>query len=129
MTSTPAPTDRDDGSVTIQYVWAVAVSLAFLVLLANLIAFQYGRGVVRGALDEGVRAGSRAAVPAAECRARARHVLDQLLAGPLGEHVVVACRDRGDRVVATADGTFRAWVGVLPDHRFHAEAVAVKEQP
>lgn len=119
----------DRGSVTIQYVWGVALSLVFLVVAANLIAFQYGRGVVRGALDEGVRAGSRAAAGADECRTRAQQVLDQLLGGPLGDGVVVACHDAGDRVVASADGTFVPWIGVLPDHRFRVEAVAVKERP
>lgn len=129
-TSGSGALDADErGSMTIQYIWAVALSLVFLVVVANLVAFQYGRGVVRGALDEGVRVGSRATAAAAECQARAQQVLDQLLAGPLGDDVSVSCRDAGDRVVASADGAFAPWVGVLPEHRFHDEAVAVKEQP
>lgn len=114
--------------MTIQYVWGVALSLVFLVVVANLVAVQYGRGVVRGALDEGVRAGSRATAAVAECQTRARQVLDQLLGGTLGDDVSVACRDLGDRIVASADGSFPAWIAVVPDHRFNVEAVAVKER-
>ncbi len=113
--------------MTVQYVWGVALSLVLLVVVANLIAFQYGRGVVRSALDEGVRAGSRATAAATECQARARQVLDQLLGGPLGDGVSVSCREIDGRIVASADGAFAPWIGMLPDHRFHAEAVAVKE--
>lgn len=114
--------------MTIQYVWGVALSLVFLVVVANLVAFQYGRGVVRGALDEGVRAGSRATAAVAECQGRARQVLDQLLGGTLGDDVAVACSDLGDRVVASAKGRFPAWIAVVPDHRFDVQAVAVKER-
>lgn len=114
--------------MTIQYVWGVALSLVFLVVVANLVAFQYGRGVVRSALDEGARAGSRATATAAECQGRARQVLDQLLGGTLGDDVSVACEDLGDRIVASAEGSFPAWIAVVPDHRFHVRAVAVKEQ-
>lgn len=114
--------------MTIQYVWGVALSLVFLVVVANLVAFQYGRGVVRGALDEGVRAGSRATATVAECQGRAHQVLDQLLGGTLGNDVSVACTDLGDRVVASAEGRFPAWIAVVPDHRFRVQAEAVKEQ-
>lgn len=115
--------------MTIQYVWGAALSLVFLVLLVNLVAFQYARGVVRSALDEGVRAGSRATFAADECQVRAMQVLDQLLAGPLGDEVTVACELQGDVVVATAEGTLRSWITVVPDHRFSMRAVAVKELP
>lgn len=119
----------EDGVVTIQYVWGAALSLVFLVLLVNLVAFQYARGVVRGALDEGVRAGSRATIATDECRVRALQVLDQLLAGPLGDDVTVACERQGEVVVATARGTLRSWIPLVPDHRFSMRAVAVKELP
>ena len=36
----------------------VALSMLFLAALLNLIAIQYAQGVVRAALDEGVRVGS-----------------------------------------------------------------------
>lgn len=114
--------------MTIQYVWGVALSLVFLVVIANLVAFQYGRGVVRGALDEGVRAGSRATATVAGCQERAHQVLHQLLGGTLGDEVSVACTDLGDRIVASAEGRFPAWIAVVPDHRFHVQATAVKEQ-
>lgn len=125
----PSRRAEEDGAVTIQYVWGAALSLVFLVLIVNLVAFQYGRGVVRGALDEGVRIGSRATAAAAECRVRAAQVLDQLLGGPLGDGVTVDCQVQGDVVVATADGEFRSWIALVPDHRFSMRAVAVKELP
>ena len=50
----------DAGFVTVQFTAAVAFSMVVLVMLANLIVYQYGRGVVRAAVDEAVRAGSRA---------------------------------------------------------------------
>ena len=36
----------------------VALSMLFLAGLLNLIAIQYAQGVIRAALDEGVRVGS-----------------------------------------------------------------------
>ena len=54
-----------------------------LVLLANVLVAGYARGVVRAALDEGVRAGARAEDAAAECARRAAAVLDDLIAGPM----------------------------------------------
>ena len=53
----------DRGMATVQYVVTAGLSLLLFVAFANLIVFQYGRGVVRAALDEGVRAGA----PLARC--------------------------------------------------------------
>jgi len=52
--------DRAGGFVTTQFVLAVALSLVLFVMLCNVIVYQYARGVVRAALDEGVRTASRA---------------------------------------------------------------------
>ncbi len=118
----------DGGFLTVQFVVAVGLSLLLLSDLANLVVFQYARGVVRAALDEGVRAGSRATAAAAECQARAQAVLDDLLSGPLGDAVVIGCTDTGDRMLARADVTLHAWAPMVPDWSFLTEATAVKER-
>ena len=47
------------GMATPQFVLASGLALLLFVAFANLIVFQYGRGVVRAALDEGVRAAAQ----------------------------------------------------------------------
>jgi hypothetical protein len=53
----------DGGFTTVSFVLAVALSLLIFTGLANVIVVQYARGVVRSALDEAVRDGSRADAP------------------------------------------------------------------
>lgn len=118
----------EDGFLTIQFVWAVALSLTLLVTVANLVSFQYGRGVVRAALDEGVRAGSRAGAPEDACLARAQATLSDLLGGAMGRDIDLSCRDDGARVVADATVTFHGWLPVVPDWSFRSNATAVKER-
>lgn len=125
----PAVTGRAGGGfVTVQFVAAVGLSLVLLTMLANLVVFQYGRGVVRAALDEGVRTASRAGAPTAECHRRAGAVLDDLLGGAMGRDVTVDCRLAGPMVVADAQVTFRGWLPTVPDWTFTATATAVREQ-
>lgn len=120
------PRPGDGGFVTIQYLAVVALSLGLVVVLLNLIVFQYGRGVVRAALDEGVRAGARATAGAAECEARAQDVLKDLLGGAMGEGVSLACSDDGWRVRASANVVFQGWSPAVPDWRFIAEAASAR---
>lgn len=120
-------TDHDHGFVTIQYVAVVGLSLLAVVALVNLVVFQYGRGVVRAALDEGARAGARATAGAAECEARAGDVLADLLGGAMGTGVALACTDEGDTLRATADVVFAGWLPTVPDWAFTVEATAVRE--
>ncbi|HVM00774.1 MAG TPA: hypothetical protein VM324_15905 [Egibacteraceae bacterium] len=114
----------EGGFVTVQYVAVVGLSLLFVVMLANLVVFQYGRGVVRAALDEGARAGTRTTAGAAECEARAGDVLADLLGGAMGAGVRLRCADDGDLVRASADVVFVGWLPAVPDWRFTAEATA-----
>ncbi len=116
------------GYLTVQLVLAVALSFLLLVMMANLIVFQYGRGVVRSALDEGVRRGTRAPATAAECEARARAVVGQLLAGPLGRGVAISCRESGGEMRASAEVVFRSWLPGIPDWSFRVGATGVKEE-
>jgi hypothetical protein len=114
----------EGGYVTAGFVAAVALSLLLFVTLANLVVFQYGRGVVRAALDEGVRAGARASDPVPACRARAGEVLGDLLGGTAGNEVALACRQAGDLVEADAEVVFRGWLPAVPDWRFSLRASA-----
>ena len=121
----------EEGFATVQYVTVMAFSLLTLVLLVNFVAFQYGRGVVRAALDEGTRAGSRVQASAAECQLRAREVLDDLLGGPMGDTArdTLECEVAGDRVRAVATARFASWIDPVQTWSFQVEAVAVKELP
>lgn len=119
--------DGQDGFVTIQHLLAVGLSLVLLASLANLLVFSYGRGVVRAALDEGVRAGSRAGASSSECQARAEAVLGDLLSGSLGQGVRVRCSHREATVIASAAVSFPAWAPLIPSWSFTATAEAVAE--
>ena len=59
---------------------AIALSMVLFVMCVNVIAVMYARGVVRGALDEGARAGARSGAQVAECEQRVAQVLDELRA-------------------------------------------------
>jgi hypothetical protein len=115
---------------TIQYVTAAGLSLLMLFTLANFVVFLYARGVVRAALDEGVRAGARARSGTAVCEARGRDVLDDLLRGPLGSGTQIRCeQSSADTITATADVTLLSWVpGIVPDWSFSLESQARVEQ-
>jgi hypothetical protein len=119
--------DGQDGFLTIQYLLAVGLSLVLLASLGNLLVFSYGRGVVRAALDEGVRAGSRAGASPAECQARADAVLSDLLSGSLGQGVDVRCQSQGGTVTASAEASFPAWAPLVPSWSFTTTAEAVAE--
>jgi len=119
------------GFVTIEYVLAVALSMLAMVVIANFIVFQYGRGVVRAAVDQGVRSGARAPAPAAACEQAARQVVADLLggkSGSMGRTVSITCSQVGGRLDAAADGRFRAWLPPVPDWSFHSAASAVVER-
>lgn len=122
------PLRAEDGFLTVQFVVAVALSFVLLATVANLILFQYGRGVVRAAVDEGVRRASRVAVPASECERRAHDVVGDLLGGTMGAGVRLRCADAGDTVVAEALVTFEGWAPLVPDWTFSVHGTALKEQ-
>ncbi|HEX2029350.1 MAG TPA: hypothetical protein VHF25_15270 [Nitriliruptorales bacterium] len=123
-------TDRDlqDGFVTVQHVAAAALSLVVLTVVANLIVFQYARGVVVAALHEGARAGSRTAATVGRCEQRVRDALGDVLGGDLGRGVAVVCHDDGRQVVAEADVRWDAFAPGVADWAFRLRATAVKER-
>lgn len=128
-TPRPAPDRRTQvrGFVTVQFVTASALALVLFTGLANLVVFHYARGVVRAALDEGVRAGARAAAAADECEDRAGAVVRDLLGGPLGDEVAITCTASVRDVRAVADTTFHGWSPMVPDWSFTTRATSVRE--
>jgi hypothetical protein len=119
--------DDELGSAAPAYVFAVGLSLIFFVLLVQFVVWQYGRGVVRAALDEGARVGAPAEAGLADCESRAVAVLADLLGGAMGDEVAVRCTQAGSQVVAEATVTFRAWLPPSPDWSFRVAATARKE--
>ena len=105
----------------------VALSMLFLAALLNLVAIQYAQGVVRAALDEGVRMGSAARVDEGECLEGIRRVMGDLLGGPIGADVGYTCVETEGVLIASASGTFDGWFPGMPNIRFSSEVRAVKE--
>ena len=110
------------------FVVAAGFSMLFFVLLANLGVVQYGRAVVRVALDEGARHGARFGAEARQCEARVQSVLSGLLAGEMGAGVSYRCRKVGAVTRAGAVVVFPAWLPGVPDFRFEMAATAVSER-
>jgi len=123
-----AATWRDeDGHATVTYMLAIGISLMVFVSMVNLLLFVYARGVIRAAVDEGVRAGSFADAGVLECEARAGDALSDLLGGSLGDGVSVSCADSGVEMVATADVILDSPIPGFASWSFVLEARAVKE--
>lgn len=124
--STVEPVRQDEGGLaTPQFVLAAGLSLVLFTAFVNLVVFQYGRGVVRAALDEGVRASAAAGASVGDCVEKAESVIADLLGGELGKGVDLVCdRDVGV-VTASADVHFDGWM--IPDWDFTLSALAVRE--
>jgi hypothetical protein len=118
---------RERGFATAQFMLVVALSMLFLAGLLNLIAIQYAQGVVRAALDEGVRMGSAATATERECRDGIRRVMRDLMNGPLGAHVEFSCAVLSGHIVASAKAEFDGWFPGMPSVAFATDVRAVKE--
>lgn len=116
------------GEVVLVSTYTITLSLFLFVMLANVIVAMYGRGVVRAALDEGVRTGSRAPNGIVQCEQRVADALSQLLGGTMGDGVSFACGETADAIVAGATVTFDGWLPLVPDFTFDVGASAVKER-
>jgi hypothetical protein len=110
------------GFITLQFVVAAGLSLLLVAVAANLVVYQYGRGVVRVAVDEAARAGSRVADGAEECERRGGAVLADLLGGAMGHGVTLRCADDGAAVSAAATVHFQGWAPGVGDWRFDLSA-------
>lgn len=94
-------------------------------MLANLVVVQYGRGVIRSALEQGVRSGSVNGVAA--CRETALGVVDDLLGGRMSDDLVIACEGMGGTIVASASARFETWTPLMPDYEFSLVASSTAE--
>ncbi len=123
----PAVSDR--GEIGVGIMLAVTMTFIVAVAIVNVFMYLYGQSVMRSALDEGVRAGSRVEAGAKVCEERAQDVLDDLLPGPLGTDIVIACRPAADpaRLAAVGDATFRSPMPGVPSWTIHLEAQATQE--
>ena len=126
----------EQGFGTIEYLAAVGLSLILLVIVANFVVVQYARGVLRAAVDEGVRDGSRYfsfAEPAAEVEARCEHrsqeVLNNLLRGAMGRGLTLRCTATATDVTALVEGRFEGWLPGIPDFEATTRGVAARERP
>lgn len=119
--------DQERAFVTVQFMLVAALSMLFLAGLLNLIAIQYAQGVVRSALDEGVRMGTPAPATSADCLAAIDGVMADLMGGLLGAGVSYSCLQIGSELVASADSQFDGWFPGFPNIQFHVEVAAVKE--
>jgi hypothetical protein len=114
---------------TVQFVAATALSLVLFVALANFVVDLYARGVVRSAVDEGARAGAPVDFGTGDCAARARSVVGNLLGGPLGRSVRLACRETRGTVIAEAEVELPSWLpDVVPGWSFRIVGSATKER-
>lgn len=116
------------GFATMSFVVAAGFSMLFFVLLANLLVIQYGRAVVRVALDDGVRHGAGFGVDAAQCETRVGEVLSGLLGGRMRSGVSYGCVKSATHATATAAVAFPAWLPGIPDFRFGMAATATAER-
>lgn len=122
----PNSSAAERGSTVVGYVAGVAVLLVFFILLLQFLFWQYGRGAVRSALDEGARAGAATTNPD-ECQRRAQASLQQLLGGDMGAHTTITCAQTPQTMTANASVTFPAWLTFVPDWTFQLEAAAAIE--
>jgi hypothetical protein len=112
---------------TAQWVLLASFSMVFLAVLLNLVAVQYAHGVIRSALDEGIRRATPAPAGVAECRDGIDEVLDGLMAGPFGDDISTTCVVLAGQVVASANARFSSWVPGVPDVSLDVEVRGVKE--
>lgn len=115
----------DRGVSSVQFVLASALSLLLFVALANLIVFQYGKGAVRSALEQGARAGSLNGV--AVCESTAAAVVADLLGGRMSDSLVVSCTSSATVVEARGTAIFPSWTPLMPDLEIALVAQAVVE--
>ncbi|NND01219.1 MAG: hypothetical protein HKN91_00390 [Acidimicrobiia bacterium] len=110
----------------------VLLAMALLILLTNVIAFQYGYGAVRTAVDEASRLGARLDGTIEQCESHAEQVLrgrGGLLQGTMGADIEFDCAVDGTVMVATATGEFEWWFGGAPPISLNVEGRSVIEPP
>lgn len=127
----PLSVDRrlnDRGITSVQFLLASGLGMLLFLALANLVVVQYGRGALRSALDQGVRAGAVSS-SGEECLQRIEDVLGQLLGGRMGDSIVTSCGVGPVVVSATGHAVFVAWTPFTRDFVVDMTAQATRESP
>lgn len=119
---------RDSGVSSLQFLLASALGLIVFLILSNVIVVQYGRGAIRSALEQGVRAGSLQG-DAVVCEARIDEVLGQLLGGRMSDRLDAECVSSGRVMTASADAVFESWTPLLSDFQVALSTDALIEPP
>jgi hypothetical protein len=121
------------GFVSIEMVVAFAFSLLILTTLTNLILVQYGRGILRAAVDESARAGARIidndptnANSMAKCKQRQDDVLKGI--GKLASVTASSCKVVNGQVQSSVTASFDGWLPGIPTFSDTATAISVKEK-
>jgi len=118
------------GDIGIGTAWAIAMTLLAAVAMMNVLLFLYGQSVVRAALDEGVRAGSRVDAGPAVCQVRAQQTIDDLVPGSLGDGIgTPTCVVIGGVLVASVSATFSSPLADGLSWTINLEARGVQEIP
>ena len=104
---------------------ATACSLVLFVALANAVVDLYVRGVARAAIDEAARSGAALDATAADCRRRARDVLDGVVAAGA---VRVTCSEVGGSMRARARVELAGWLPGIPTWTMVLEGEVVAER-
>lgn len=119
-----------------EWLGAMALALALLVLVANLVVVQYVRAAARLAVDEAARHGAAMGRGSTECFRRGEEVLrgsGGVLGGVAGRHIEVSCSveagDGGGVVIAVAEGPVPGLVPGMPGIWIRAESTSVVEAP
>lgn len=124
-------TDRElageEGFVSVQFAVAAGLALAVVVMLVQVIAYQYVTGAVTLALERGVRSASTAGGGVDDCEEAIADSLDGALGGAIRGSLVVECRADVNSVWAGASGSVSAWTIAGPDLTFDLEAQATRE--
>lgn len=115
---------KDTGVTSVQFLLASVLSLVVFLALANVVVVQYARGAMRSAVDQGVRVGA-IHQSTTVCEGRIEAVLEDLLAGDIGETIVFGCVIAGGLMTATISGVVESWTpfSVGFDLTLGAEAV------
>lgn len=119
-----APPD-DRGISSVPFVLASALAFLLFLALANLVVVQYGRGVVRSALEQGARAGTVSGAIA--CERAAESVIVDLLGGRMSDDLTISCIVEGEVVVASGSASFESWTPFAPDFSFSMVSQATAE--
>lgn len=113
--------------VTVEYVAAAGLGMLLFAVVANLLVWQFQRGVAQLAADQGARAASVRGGTVNDCRRAMQHVLRSWpQSAPTPQP---SCRLRGRTIEATVRIRLSGWLPLVADHQVSVTSVAAQEPP